>query len=169
MQPLVYNVRVLLSSLIISDHLRNNPITIFEIAKELKLNGLTNFPGENKHKITIEKKEINEEENLGNIGSSSHDENVRPVVPEDWPTDETNKQTETSTDYSGETLSLDEKISSLIVKGQNLVTSGGKQRRAHICTVCGKEAKWNIIRDHIEANHLEGVTIPCSFCDQVFR
>ena len=38
------------------------------------------------------------------------------------------------------------------------------------CKVCGKEALYyNEIKKHIEANHLEGVSIPCNLCEKTFR
>ena len=38
------------------------------------------------------------------------------------------------------------------------------------CKVCGKEALYsNDIKKHIEANHLEGVSIPCNLCEKTFR
>ena len=40
---------------------------------------------------------------------------------------------------------------------------------AKICTVCGKEGAGIAIRDHIEANHLEGIALPCKDCGKVFR
>ena len=42
-------------------------------------------------------------------------------------------------------------------------------RRAHACKVCGKEGYLNNIKDHIEANHLEGISLPCKHCDNFFR
>ena len=35
------------------------------------------------------------------------------------------------------------------------------QGRAKMCKVCGKEGIWNQIRDHIEANHITGISIQC--------
>ena len=40
---------------------------------------------------------------------------------------------------------------------------------ANRCKVCGKEGVATQIRDHIEANHLEGIIIPCNLCDKTFR
>ena len=37
------------------------------------------------------------------------------------------------------------------------------------CKVCGKEGMGRNIKDHIEANHLKGVVLPCSQCDKTFR
>ena len=68
---------------------------------------------------------------------------------------------------SGDFKALDEKVKSMMEKSQNLITSGRK--RADICKVCGKEGEGIAIRDHIEANHLEGVSLPCNVCGKVFR
>ena len=39
----------------------------------------------------------------------------------------------------------------------------------HICKVCGKEGQTTSIKNHIEANHLEGVSIPCNHCSKTCR
>ena len=50
---------------------------------------------------------------------------------------------------------------------QNRSTNG--HQFADICKVCGKEGNVRDIRNHIEANHLEGVVIPYNLCDKTFR
>ena len=40
---------------------------------------------------------------------------------------------------------------------------------AYLCKVCGKEGYDRNIKDHIEANHLEGIILPCNLCDKTFR
>ena len=38
------------------------------------------------------------------------------------------------------------------------------------CKVCGKSAKQKIVvKNHIEAKHLEGIEIPCPICGKIFR
>ena len=55
-------------------------------------------------------------------------------------------------------------------RSENMVKhSEGKMIKAHVCQVCGKEGTLTQIRNHIEANHLEGVSIPCNVCDQTIR
>jgi len=77
------------------------------------------------------------------------------------------------TDYEVATINisdikeLDEKVKSLMVRSQNMTPDG--RQKADICTVCGKEGKNSNIMDHIEAKHLEGVSIPCGFCEKSFR
>ena len=62
---------------------------------------------------------------------------------------------------------LEERVVSMMEKGQHHFDNGKKL--AYICKVCGKEARHRDMKDHIEANHLEGVAIPCSLCDKTFR
>ena len=44
-----------------------------------------------------------------------------------------------------------------------------QQGRARICKVCAKEGSYKNIMDHIEANHIAGISIPCSLCGQVVK
>ena len=37
------------------------------------------------------------------------------------------------------------------------------------CTLCGKEVEKNNLRNHIERQHLEGISIPCTECEKTFR
>ena len=84
-----------------------------------------------------------------------------------------NYETESSKDlalvsqFSGNMEELEEKVSSMMQKSENFVTNGSQ--KADICKVCGKEGKGDVIKNHIEANHLEGVVIPCNHCEKTFR
>ena len=68
---------------------------------------------------------------------------------------------------SGDLKELDEKVKSMMSKSQNRISSGLKF--ANICKVCGKEGDISAIKDHIEANHIEGLSLPCNVCGKVFR
>ena len=72
-------------------------------------------------------------------------------------------------DQSGTNLqALDEKVKSMMEKGEKMIPAGKPplQARSPNCKVCGKEGHWNRIRDHIESNHLEGISISCDFCEK---
>ena len=62
---------------------------------------------------------------------------------------------------------LDIKVKSMMEKSQNLIPNG--KEKAKTCKVCGKEGAGIAIRDHIEANHLEGVALPCNTCGKTCR
>ena len=75
----------------------------------------------------------------------------------------------------GDLAALDQKVKSMMERSQNMITTGHKRANgtpkrgtALICKVCGKEGQSNAIRDHIEANHLEGISIPCDDCEKTF-
>ena len=76
---------------------------------------------------------------------------------------------------SGDLQELDSKVQSMMEKGSNMVSKGkdknGKETfgTGFICKVCGKEGQKVNIRDHIEANHLEGIALPCNLCDKISR
>ena len=70
--------------------------------------------------------------------------------------------------FSGDLEDLEERVKSMMEKSQNQYRDG-KHGKADICKVCGKEGMKSAMKDHIEANHLEGVIIPCKHCDRTFR
>ena len=72
------------------------------------------------------------------------------------------------TDYNATALGeLDEKVKSMMEKSNN--TLPNRKEKSNICKICGKEGQWVAIRDHIEAKHLEGISLPCNTCRNVFR
>ena len=68
---------------------------------------------------------------------------------------------------SGDLEDLEERVKSMMEKSQNRVLNQ-PGKRAETCKVCGKEGQARQIKDHIEANHLEGINIPCNLCDKTF-
>ena len=64
---------------------------------------------------------------------------------------------------------LDEQVKLMMETSQNMIQAGKEQKRAKICKVCGKEGAPTAIRDHIEAKHLDGVSLPCNTCEKTFR
>ena len=79
-----------------------------------------------------------------------------------------------ASEISADLQALDEKVKSMMEKGQKMFPSGKqaegtpKQEVSRICKVCGKEGLATWIRNHIEANHLEGICIHCDLCDKTF-
>ena len=73
----------------------------------------------------------------------------------------------TNPSFMGDLQELDDRIKTMMVIGQNMTQDG--KRRATACQVCGKEGYGTQIRDHIEANHIEGVSVPCNICGKTFR
>ena len=65
---------------------------------------------------------------------------------------------------------LDETVKAMMETSENMVQRGAKgQERAKICKICGREGLSNVIKEHIEVIHLDGVSIPCNLCDKILR
>ena len=61
---------------------------------------------------------------------------------------------------------LDQKVKSMM-KFSNRSIAG--RARGRICNVCGKEGDFTAITNHIEANHLSGLPIPCNMCGTITK
>ena len=59
---------------------------------------------------------------------------------------------------------LDEKIKSLMEKGDP-----SENPSTCFCKVCGQRGATQSLKDHIEAKHLEGISLPCNICEKVFK
>ena len=57
---------------------------------------------------------------------------------------------------------LDEHVKLMMEKSQ-------MKGSEYICKVCGKEGQGTNMKNHIEANHLEGLSIPCNHCSKTCR
>ena len=176
-QPLIYMKGVKLKDLsAIVDFLYCGEANVFQenldsflsIAEELKLKGLTGQTED----IVIAKTENEEALQMNSRSTYQRDKTIK--------TDSrtlTNHPTSIKTFderrvaipnfTSGDLQLLDEKVKSMMEKSQNLIPSGTK--KAYICKVCGKDGEGIAIRDHIEANHLEGVSLPCNVCGKECR
>jgi hypothetical protein len=69
--------------------------------------------------------------------------------------------------YSGDVDQLEEMVKSMMEKSEN--DYGNGHRKADRCKVCGKEGMGSAIKDHIEANHIVGIGLPCNLCENNFR
>ena len=126
---------------------QENLDSFLAIAEELRLKGLS------------EKSHLNGEQ----IQS-----NVEPKIHKQPPTVQMNNERRIAVPnfVSGDLQELDEKVKSMMEASQNFLQNG--RERAKICKLCGKEGQYIHIRAHIEANHLEGVSLPCNVCSKEF-
>ena len=58
---------------------------------------------------------------------------------------------------------LDRTVKSMMIFSKNQVDNK-RYGRARICKVCGKEGPMRNIMNHIEANHMTNISIPCNNC-----
>ena len=152
---------------------QENLDSFLAIAEELKLKGLTGQnigEDENQYKSTnpnpnrMTTKEVFKEEHWNPSTKQKH-----PSIKKDQAPDmgKNNERSLSIPNYfSGDLQDLDEKVKSMMEMSQNKIQDG---RSAKICKVCGKEGAGIAIRDHIEANHLEGISLPCNMCGKSFR
>ena len=72
--------------------------------------------------------------------------------------------------FSGDVNQLEEMVKSMMEKSENKYANPkDSNRTADRCKVCGKEGRGSAIKDHIEANHIKGIVIPCNLCEKTFR
>ena len=144
---------------------QENLDSFLAIAEELRLKGLT---GQTSSDL------VEEQENGSNPKPIHKTKEPSPAYNNINDADEASKVIAVSTKFSGDMQAIDEKVKSMMEKGQNMIQSGKQangtpmRKTAFICKVCGKEGRVHVIKDHIEANHLEGISIPCDYCDKTF-
>ena len=139
---------------------QENLDSFLAIAEELQLKGLMgkvdeqvqDYEEDNKSFITNAKTPKNSFHGPNSI-SRTPEENGTMAIP---------------STFSGDLHELEERVKSLMEKSANTLPHR-PNIIAYICKVCGKEGQGNAIKDHIEANHLEGIIIPCNLCDKTFR
>ena len=64
--------------------------------------------------------------------------------------------------------SLDKQVKLMMIFSDNAAAYKG-HGRARICRVCGKEGSITHIKNHIEANHITGISIPCDLCGKASK
>ena len=88
-----------------------------------------------------------------------YSENVQPAIEKAFVlTDKVTNNTDME--------SLDQQVKSMMTISENAAPYN--QGRARICKVCGKEGSMTDIRNHIEAHHIDGISVPCGVCGQGF-
>ena len=143
---------------------QENLDSFLAVAEELQLKGLTGKTEDNVQDFeekplpqTVLHASINTETIIPETSSSKR-ETHNPVE---------NRTLAIPSNFSGDLDDLEEMVKSMMEKSSNKLAAG--RGFAEICKVCGKEGMGHNIKDHIEANHLEGIVIPCNFCEKTFR
>ena len=141
---------------------QENLDSFLAVAEELQLKGLMGKPDK-----TIQ----DDEEYLPSTFPPAMNTDIK-IPKTSLKTDQINPPIENRTlaiptNFSGDLDDLEEKVKSMMEKSQNKLANG--LQFAVLCKVCGKEGHGRNIKDHIEANHLEGIVLPCNLCDKTFR
>ena len=65
---------------------------------------------------------------------------------------------------------LDDQLNSMMALGKSNIPDGSNGfPRATICRICGNNGRRSDVETHIEGNHIEGISIPCSSCQKTSR
>ena len=142
---------------------QENLDSFLAIAEELQLKGLMGKTDEKFQDFEEDKKlptlspHVNTNSNLSNPSLKS----TKIHNPQE------NRSLAIPSNFSRDLEELEERVKSMMEKSEN--NYANQSRKADRCKVCGKEGMSNAIKDHIEANHLEGIVIPCNLCDKTFR
>jgi len=142
------------------------------IAEELKLKGLTGNVNDGRAKEEeeeVHKANTYKKPTQRKLKKDPNNVNPKNILESSSNQNEATEGIVAVVNFAGDLHELDDKINSMISKSENTIKEGKTMIRATICTVCGKEGKLSQIKDHIEAKHLEGVSIPCNYCEKTFR
>ena len=91
-----------------------------------------------------------------------------PVLQKDFIDVLPNKRQDNTTvaltnNFSGNVQELDEKC---VLMMEKTLKKDNHSHAIYRCVACGKEAISHIMKRH---SHLEGISIPCNFCEKTFR
>ena len=158
---------------------QENLDAFLNIAEELELKGLNGGEGGSAGKEREQEypaKYTEDPINMNHISKINRNLTCpqnQPIDYESYPEDHNSLKTMIALpkeDLSGDLKDLVVKVNSMIGRGENMVRSNlvrtNQMIKAFVCQVCGKEGLGNQIRRHIEANHIEGISIPCNSCDK---
>ena len=154
---------------------QENLDTFLALAEELKLKGLSGEDvGEKAANVSSaspnRKQSMKPTQKLSNVSSKEY--LIAKTEPSDF--DVRTPQTNTLSLPAGTTFSVDlkeqeEKVMSMVEKSEKRITVGTQIKRAFTCRICGKEGMVTDIKRHIESAHMEGLSIPCNFCEKTCR
>ena len=62
---------------------------------------------------------------------------------------------------------LDQQVKAMVKHSDNASPFG--KGKARVCKVCGKEGRMKYIKNHIEANHIGGISLPVVFVENCLQ
>ena len=148
-----------------ADIYQENLESFLALAEELQLRGIADQLVE-KQETNLKPVPAQPKQLKGSTHKKLDSLNIKTEVPHDK---ETLKDVKPLSTAAGDFQELEEKVMSMIEKGQKKITVGASTVTAFICKECGKEGMKTDIKRHIESFHVEGVSIPCNFCGAIFR
>ena len=142
--------------------------TFLSLADDLKLKGLSGSNSTGQKSETKPKPKPRKKPNLEEGELDNNKDTIQPDKPQtDENLSEQTPETENVLKVKVKEEELDNQIKSMMGKSEVNIDSSG--RHASICKVCGKEGQWPNIKNHIEANHVDGITHTCKVCGKTSR
>ena len=80
-----------------------------------------------------------------------------------------NQASENANKMKRNTWILDQKVKSLMKSCSDSDPKNKSGAKRRTCKICGQEGPVQNIRNHIEANHIAGISIPCDLCGKLFK
>ena len=146
---------------------QNNLDVFLAFAEELQITGLMGNSGADDKKV--QKKPISKK---GKVLLKKEDDVLNSLPAPNLSFDEETIEKgddgalELTTNFSGDLKKdLDTKCNSMMERTLRRKENG---QSLYKCKVCGKEEISGGLKHHIEANHLQGISIPCNFCEKTF-
>ena len=150
---------------------RKNLESFLVVAEQLQLNGLV---AEDAEREAEQYKEVAAHEEIfeRNLDAIPTVEMFVDEIPTHEMFDMKPKE-EGKLPFSGDSKGLAEMVKSMMGKSEKMITRNirGQLRsqKANVCRQCGKEGMFTTIVDHIEANHITGVSHTCNICGTTTR
>ena len=152
---------------------QENLDTFLIIAQELNLKGLSGKESNETKEDELEnntKPRLSKQANTPKKESTMSSQISSFTTKHDYPLNQMHVERTVALpkqECSEEMQEQNEKIRSMMVLSGRLAKDG--VHKSYICQVCQKEGKVVDIKRHIEAKHIEGLSIPCNFCQKTFR
>ena len=136
------------------------------VAEQLQLKGLIAEEAENnanESKPQYESAEDIFEKNMDEVPTEMFDRKLRGT------TKQFSADGNCKFSFSADSSDLPEIVKSMMEKTEKVITRKVRGKfssmKASVCKQCGKEGAYTTILDHIEANHITGICLPCNLCD----
>ena len=136
------------------------------IAEELQLKGLKGKTNQEEGAIPTKPSEVHVAKNAALKDETGMTKRAALSSPRGLSRDSQVGTVAVANEQSANIQELDEQTNSLMTKTSRKNIRG---KPIYVCNVCGKEAEHSDMKKHIEANHLEGISVPCNFCEKMFR
>ena len=140
---------------------QENLDSFLAIAEELELKGLMGKSNQREQEIPTKPSEVPVAKNVALKDETRMKKSTPMLSPRSSSRDSQVRTVVLANELSAYIQELDEQISTFMTKSSRKNKHG---QHFCVCNVCRKEGIHRQVKNHIEANHLEGISIPCNFC-----